>query len=108
MGYPVNHRTVIDLLIRSKNSNTELNNWQKQAVQILEKRVRQYSLFAVILHDPARHQSFHTAITERFHEFNLPNPTSLLFFTLEDPPTSFKEYYQRKVVSSPVPIFTKC
>ena len=96
MGYPINHSTVIDLLVRSKNPEHEFNNWEVQALQILNKRIKQYSLFAVILHDPAKHKSFHKAITERFHEFRVPNPTNLLFFTLEDPPSSFKEYYQKE------------
>ncbi len=117
MGYPINHSTVIRLLAGSITPSGEQGEWERQSTGLLQKRVAEYSLYAIIVHDPARHKILDKELTEKFEKFCVKNPTKLVFFTPADPPVDFKQYYLRsgyeysypdlfKLISGQSPIYS--
>lgn len=61
------------------------------------KAIKDFNLYAFIIHDPEKHNEFDKYLIGRFDELDLSTSNKLLFFALVDPPKEWSEHaYSRQ------------
>ena len=81
MGVPLTNYSVLKYLAEgeeNKSNNTE--------IRVALEALKDYSVFAFILHDPKEHFDFHHYLSKKFEDFHYGSGANLVFFGLVDSP----------------------
>ncbi|MCL7748738.1 hypothetical protein [Halalkalibacter alkaliphilus] len=97
MGVPLSNYTVLKYLA----DGTEKQNANRKSIEmeLALDALRNYSVFAFIIHDPTVHKDFHELFERQFKSLHNSSGEHLVFFGLVDSPSNYrlvgrKPYYQ--------------
>jgi len=85
MGMPISSYTILSA-IADESVTYE--------IELAERVLRPFKLFAFIIHDPEMHQRFHDFLAHQFDRLDYVTGRRLLFFALVDPPQSWLDHRQ--------------
>lgn len=86
MGVPLSSYTVLKYIAESSEIGNSPQTRQSIEMELALDSLKEYSVFAFIIHDPLVHQEFHNHLEKQFQRLHYSSGKNLVFFGLVDSP----------------------
>lgn len=93
MGFPVNNFTVLSTLSKGLLKKIPFDFIEDHVFEDINRKLNDFDMFAVVVHDPSRHKEFDNYIKDEFYRLHKLTGNRLLFFSLVQPPAEWLEKF---------------